>query len=204
MGFRFKKPQDSPESSELSNDTVLAIRAAEGDVSAFETLVRKYERFVSTCVYRIVQNTHDTMDVSQEVFLKMYKGISSFKAESSFSSWLYMIARNCAYDFLRKQKVTSISLDSTDEDGKTIDVADTSRKSNPEDTYISNEKHALVWKAIDSLSEEHKEILVMRDISGMSYEDISKILNLEQGTVKSRLFRARESLRKNLEKENYF
>ncbi len=204
MGFRFKKPQDSPESSELSNDTVLAIRAAEGDVSAFETLVRKYERFVSTCVYRIVQNTHDTMDVSQEVFLKMYKGISSFKAESSFSSWLYMIARNCAYDFLRKQKGTSISLDSTDEDGKTIDVADTSRKSNPEDTYISNEKHLLVWKAINSLSEEHKEILVMRDISGMSYEDISKILNLEQGTVKSRLFRARESLRKNLEKENYF
>lgn len=203
MGFHYDN-EDKILSSDLSNDTILAIKASNGDMTAFETLVRKYERFVSTCVYRIVGNVHDTMDVSQEAFLKMYKGISSFKAESSFSSWLYMIARNCAYDFLRKQKSPSVSLDSTDDEGKTIDIADTSKKSNPEDTYISNEKHELVWKAINMLSEDHKEILVMRDISGLSYEDISYILSIEQGTVKSRLFRAREQLRKYLEKQNYF
>ena len=109
-----------------------------------------------------------------------------------------------ASNSLASETVSSVSLDSTDQEGKTIDVVDTSKKSNPEDTYISNEKHELVWKGINMLSEDHKEILVMRDISGISYEDISQILGIEQGTVKSRLFRAREQLRKYLEKENYF
>ncbi len=204
MGILFKNGKKDDEEQSLSEDTLLAFNAVKGDMASFEKLVRKYERFVSTCVYRTVSDNQEVLDISQEVFLKMYKGLSGFKGQSSFSSWLYRIAKNCAYDYLRRQKGYTVSLDSTDEDGKTIDITDTNENINPENSYLKNEKQVLCWKPINSLSDDHKEIIVMRDINGMSYDDIATILNIETGTVKSRLFRAREALKKALMKENYF
>ncbi len=193
-----KYPENLPE------DTLLAYKAADGDDNAFEALVKKYERFVSTCVYPIVQNREDTLDVSQEAFLKTYRALGSFKGESEFSTWLYRIAKNCAYDFVRKKKGDSVSLDETDEDGKGFELADNDEKNSPEKAYERSERKEMLWNAINALSEEHREVIIMRDINSLTYESIAEKTGLEQGTVKSRLFRAREALKKLLQKENYF
>lgn len=202
MGIFFKaKDKTYPEG--LRPDTLLAFKAADGDDSAFEELVRKHERLVSTCVYSIVGNAEDVLDVSQEVFLKVYRSLGSFNGDSEFSTWLYRIAKNTALDFVRKRK-TNVSIDSSGEEGEGFDVPDESISASPEKTALKNEKYRLLYKAINDLSDEHREIIILRDLNDYSYDEISDILKVEPGTVKSRLHRAREALRKILLKENYF
>ena len=205
MGIFFRNSaKEKVYDESLPEDTVLAFRAADGDEEAFETLVRKYEKLVCSCIYQTVSNTEDTLDIAQETFLKVYRNIASFKGESSFSSWLYRVAKNCALDFLRKKKPASMSLDSTDEEGATIDVADTDAKNDPEKNALKKEALEILYSAMEKLSDEHRRMITLRDINGNTYEEIAEILGLEAGTVKSRLFRAREALRKILLKENYF
>ena len=203
MGIFFKEKQKTyPEG--LSEDNLLALKAADGDDSAFETLVRKYERLVSTCVYGIVGNTEDTLDVSQETFLKVYKALSSFKGDSEFSTWLYRIAKNTALDFVRKRKQSTLSIDSSGEENEGFDLPDDSDTSSPEKTVLRNEKIIKLRQAILKLSDEHREIIILRDLNDYSYDAIATKLDLEVGTVKSRLYRARDALKKILLKENYF
>ena len=192
----------------IPEDFVCVENAAKGDVASFEILVRKYEKFVCTTAYSVVRNYDDALDIAQEVFLKLYHNISSFKGESSFSSWLYRIAKNSALDFLRKQKNirqnVSLVTESSDGDEVQLEIADTSEKTSPEASILKKEQNELLYSALDKLSDEHKEIIVLRDIEGYAYEEITDILQIEQGTVKSRLFRARENLRKILAEINYF
>lgn len=203
MGVFFRnKDKSYPEG--LPEDTLNAFRAADGDSSAFEILVRKYEKLVSTCVYSIVSNPDDTLDVSQDVFLKVYKAIGTFKGDSEFSTWLYRIAKNTALDFVRKRKQSTVSIDSSGEEGEGFDLPDEHTSSNPEKSALQNEKIEKLRKAILLLSDEHREIIILRDLNDYSYEEIASKLEIEQGTVKSRLYRAREALRKILLKENYF
>lgn len=202
MGIFFNKQQ--ADDSTLSEDTEDAKKATKGNLQSFEKLVKKYERFVVSCVYPIVKNPEDAKDISQETFLKAYKSLFTFKGESEFSTWLYKIAKNCALDFVRKQKVTSLSSDSSGEDGEGFDIPDSSEKTNPEKSALQKEKNEILYSAILLLSDEHREIIILRDINGYSYEQISQMLSIEQGTVKSRIFRAREALKKILLKKNYF
>lgn len=203
MGILFRREEKKyPEG--LSEDTMLAFKAADGLDSAFESLVRKYEKLVSTCAYSIVGNTEDALDVSQETFLKVYKSIGSFKGESEFSTWIYRIAKNTALDFVRRRKQNTVSIDSSGEENEGFDIADESESASPEKKVLQKEKVQILRKAIDALSEEHREIIILRDMNDYSYEAIAESLGIETGTVKSRLFRAREQLRKILLKENYF
>ncbi len=203
MGIFFK--DKNKYDSSLPEDTLLAFKAADGDDGCFEVLVRKYERLVSNCVYSVIGNSpEDIMDVSQEVFLKIYRSISSFKGDSEFSTWLYRVAKNCALDYIRKKKPPGISLDSSGDEGEGFDIADTSGSSNPEKTALENEKSEILKKCINKLSDEHREVIILRHVNEYSYEQIAEMLSLEAGTVKSRIFRAREALKKILIKENYF
>lgn len=203
MGIFFKEKEKTyPEG--LPEDTLLAFKAADGYDSAFETLVRKYERMVSTCVYGIVGNSEDTLDVSQDVFLKVYKSIGTFKGDSEFSTWLYRIAKNTALDFVRRRKQNVLSIDSSGEENEGMDIADSNESTSPEKAVLSNERNQKLYDAIKQLSDEHREVIILRDINNYSYEEISQKLQIESGTVKSRLSRARENLRKILLKENYF
>jgi len=201
LGILFR-PKDKTYPEGLSQDTLLAFRAADGDTDAFEALVRAHEKLVSTCVYSVVGNTEDTLDISQEVFLKVYRNLSAFKGDSEFSTWLFRIAKNCAYDFVRKKKLPTASIDSSGEENEGFDIPDMG--ANPEEKLLADEKKEKLHRAIDSLSPEHREIIILRDINDYSYEQIADMLSLEVGTVKSRIFRAREALRKFLLKENYF
>ena len=203
MGIFFKDRQRNDDS--LPEDTLLAFKASEGDDKAFEALVRKYERLVSTCVFSVIGNSpEDVMDVSQEVFLKVYRSLSSFKGDSEFSTWLYRVAKNCALDYIRKRKPPSSSLDTSGDEGEGFDVPDTSESSNPEKSVLQAEKSEILKRSIEKLSEEHREIIILRHVNDYSYEQIAKQLDLEVGTVKSRISRAREALKKILLKENYF
>lgn len=209
--FKFNKKAEAgvkSADSSLPEDTADAYKAADGDTAAFERLVRKYEKYVCTTVYSVVKNYDDSFDVAQEVFLKLYHSIASFKGESSFSSWLYRIAKNTALDFLRKEKKSrnNVSLYTENDDGEEtqMEIPDNSVSSSPEQTAVRNEAKDIIYSALDEISEQHKEIIVLRDIDGFSYEEIAEMLGLEYGTVKSRLFRARDALRKKLLEKNYF
>ena len=203
MGVFFKEKSRYHES--LPEDTLLAFKASDGNEEAFEKLVRKYERLVSTCVFSVVgNNPEDVLDVSQEVFLKVYRNLSSFKGDSEFSTWLYRVAKNCALDYIRKRKPPSSSIDTSGQEGEGFDIPDTSNRANPEKSILELEKSEILKKCIDKLSDEHREIIILRHVNDYSYEQIAKILSLETGTVKSRISRAREALKKILLKENYF
>lgn len=204
----FNKSKTAEMPSALPEDTLDAFKAADGDVSAYERLVRKYEKYVCTTVYSIVKNYDDSFDVAQEVFLKLYHNIASFKGESSFSSWLYRIAKNTALDFLRKEKNArnTVSLYTEGADGEETErvIPDESVSANPEESAVRQEARDIIYSALDEISEGHRDIIVLRDIEGYSYEEIAQMLEIESGTVKSRLFRAREALRKKLLEKNYF
>lgn len=179
-------------------DEQASIRLAkEGDEQAFEALVTAYERKVYNYALRSTGNEQDAMDITQEVFLRVFRSLSGFKEESSFSTWLYRITFNICIDFSRKnakRNENSLSLDGEAADGKELELPD--ERHAPEAAYDRKELREEIAGAILRLSEQHREVLVMREISGLSYAEIAEVLELEEGTVKSRIARARENLRK--------
>lgn len=186
----------------MSDGQIIA-RAKKGDIQAFEELVRTYEKKVYNLALRYTNNGQDAFDISQEVFLRVYRALGGFKEESSFSTWLYQIAVNTCIDAVRKtSRRNEQSLTRSDEDAdgqRQSDIADLSYS--PEVHYDRQETREAIRAGIAKLSEEHRQVIILRDINDLSYEEIGNILMLEAGTVKSRLFRAREKLRSILLKD---
>lgn len=176
--------------------------AQQGDQSAFEQLLDHYQKPVYHQALRLVGNPEDAADVAQEVFIKVWKHLPSFRGESSFSTWLYRLTDNAALDLIRREKKRrgDSSLDD-DESALTLpaDPAPT-----PHQAIEQKELHQAVADGLAQLSEEHRQVLVMREINGLSYEEIGSILGLSPGTVKSRIARARISLAKFLQKTGNF
>ena len=166
-----------------------------GDANAFETLVLEYEKNVYNIALRMTGNSEDAADMTQEAFIKAYNSLQSFRGDSKFSVWLYRIVSNVCLDFLRsKNRRPTVSLSVEDDDGEDtqLDVADESQS--PElllDRKLTRES---VRRGLDSLPPDYRQILLLRDIQGLSYDEIAQALGLEVGTVKSRIFRARKRL----------
>lgn len=201
MAF-FSERKNETEKIELSEDALLVKQVTDGNTDAFGKLVEKYESFVFRTVFYDLKNHEDAKDVSQEVFIKAYKALNSFRADSEFSTWLYRICKNTIYDHLRKaarEKTIPLSELSDPDDGdREFEIADIGGAFDPEKTAITKETAKIVHEAINSLSEEHRTIVVLRDIEGYSYTQIADIMSLEEGTVKSRLSRARAALKAKL------
>ena len=195
------KSKRSAQAAEAPADesAVLAAKAAAGDSDAFEQLVKKYERFVYTTVCYLIKNREDAFDVSQEVFLRIYRSLASFRGDSSFATWLYRICKNACFDFLRKNAKHHADISTTlydeNEDDTILEIPDSSRATDPEAAYEQLEQKEAIRFAITRLSPEHREIILLRDLEGYSYIEISEMLEMEQGTVKSRLSRARQALK---------
>ena len=187
----------------LSEDAVLVQKAIDGDSEAFGDLVEKYSSFVYRTVFYDIKKREDAEDLAQEVFIKAYKALLGFRYDSEFSTWLFRICKNTVYDYMRKnsreKSIPLSEMSSGDENDREYDIPDESGKYDPEKAYIKKETANIVNDAILSLSEEHRDILVMRDINGYSYSEIAEMLSLEEGTVKSRISRARSALKKKLE-----
>lgn len=203
MAFFVRKKQPPDTAAELSGDALLVDRAKNGDSDAFGMLVEKYSSFVYRTIFYDIKNHEDAEDIAQDVFIKAYGALNGFRYDSEFTTWLYRICKNAVYDYARKSsrsKTVSISDMTYDEnEEKEAEIPDRSGNFEPEKQVMSKETVSIVRKAISELSEEHRSVIVLRDIEGYSYAEIAEMLSLEEGTVKSRLSRARIALKKKLE-----
>ena len=172
------------------------------DIKAFEEFVSLYEKKIYNYAYGFTLNREDSLDITQEVFLKVYKNIDKFKEKSSISTWIYRITSNVCIDFARKAKPNKI-VSITDENLDIIqNIKDT--KILPEDFLVQTEMSEEIISSLNGLDYDAKQIIVMRDILGLTYSEIGEILKLEEGTVKSRIARSRKKLRSIiLEKRNF-
>ena len=205
------KPHNHPTDEKRDSPELLALisRASRGDDAAFSSLMERYEKLVFNLAYQYTQNREDAADVSQEVFLKLWRSLSAFRGESSFATWIFRITQNSALDLLRKRSgnaalsLTVVSEDGDDE-GREHELADPAIEHDPAATVERKERAAAVQEAIASLRADHREILVLREMRGLSYTEISDMLGLELGTVKSRINRARMQVKEFLESRNFF
>ena len=168
-------------------DDILIERCLGGDEEGFEMLVKKHQNHVINTVYSLIGATRDADDIAQEVFIKVYKNLVSFNKKAKFSTWLYRITVNTAYNHLKKEK-RSVPSDY-------VQAADVFRKSSLEELE-SREKQELIRKSIERLPFRFRRVIVLKEIEGLSYKDIAKTLGCRLGTVESRLFRARRMLKK--------
>ena len=175
----------------------LIAKAKQGDMQAFEELILKHEKIVYNVALRMMNHSEDAKDISQEVFLKAYRNIKNFDERSMFSTWLYRITTNTCIDEMRKRKGKqnySLEEELENEDGsmqrQIADEGDT-----PEESLMRGEEKGEILQALDTLSEEHRVAIILRDVKGLSYEEISEIIELPMGTVKSRISRARNQLK---------
>ncbi|MBE3518946.1 MAG: sigma-70 family RNA polymerase sigma factor [Firmicutes bacterium] len=180
----------------LPDDLELAKRACRGDDGAFETIVARYERQVYNLALRTLLDPEDARDVTQEVFVRVYEKLPSFRGESSFSTWLYRITVNLCVDAIReRQKNWSYSLDAPYLD-RDAPLQVPQKGPSVEDEVESRVLVEKIADALGDLSPEHRTMLVLAHIKGLSYEEISEITGVPMGTVKSRLARARWALKR--------
>ncbi len=179
-------------------DEELVQKSITGDPLAFEQIVHKYEKLVYSICYRMFNDSQDAMDYTQETFIKVYKNMEKAIGKGSFKSWICTIATNTCLDELRKRnKKQTISLDEGfDDDNHPKYIVPDKAPTPLEEILISEDSQALK-DAINVLSDENKSIIILRDIEGLSYDEIAEALNLTLGTVKSRISRARKKLQTN-------
>lgn len=178
-------------------DEILIEKSKNGDLEAFELLVRRYESKVYTVAYRFLGNHADASDLAQETFLRLYQALPRFRGDSSFMTWLYHITANaCRDEIRRQQRYHVVSLDAETGNNGTQAISQVpSRAPSPEEAAEQKEFNEVVQLCLNNLSEEHRLVLVMREIQDMSYEEIANVLKCSLGTVKSRLSRARQAFK---------
>jgi len=177
-----------------NNEDILAIRQCiDGNEECFAIIVEKYKRQAFFIAYRLVGNTEDAHDLSQDAFLKAYRALNTFRLDASFKGWFFQILKNTCISHLRKRKTRKV--DQT-VDSDSIYIADTDP--NPEDIAANNSMIAMLNEAIDKLSPARKEVIILREFKGYSYEEISRIAGISVEKVKSRLHYARKQLTEEL------
>ncbi len=187
-------------------DTELVAAAQNGDQAAFGALVEQYQAMAYSLAYRMTGSAEDAEDLTQEAFLNAWRGLARFQGQSSFSTWLYRLTANACIDFLRREKrraSLSMTLDGEDDDEvRQAEVPD--ERWSPERELEKNEARAALERGLAALSPEHRAVLLLREVQGLSYAEIARALDLEEGTVKSRIARARLALRDFLQNEGNF
>jgi RNA polymerase sigma factor (sigma-70 family) len=175
-------------------------KSKDGDVSAFEELITEYKKIAYNIALRILKNKEDAEDISQEALIKVFRSINQFNMMSSFKTWLYRIVVNTCLDFKRTQKALVISVDQPIQSGHNeffVDIQDD--RPSPEEIAQSKQTQKVIVDTIDKLEEDFRNVIILRDINGFSYEEISEILSCNIGTVKSRISRGRQRLKEMLE-----
>lgn len=175
-------------------DSELIASSLAGREDSFEELVRRYQRPITAYVYRMTNDYDAAMDVSQEIFIKVYNSLARYKTEFKFSTWIYKIARNAAIDYLRRNSKGECSLDLEVED-ETFERPIESHVASPEVERERSEWRGEIQKVIQKLPAAYRELILLRHTQDLSYDEIAEITNLPLGTVKNRLFRARELMR---------
>jgi len=193
--------KEKEEEQEVREDDALVIRAQEGDSAAFDELVLKHNKRLFGLVYHMTQNREDTYDLLQDIFAKAYRSIKNFKRKSSFYTWVYTIGVNMTINHLKKKKrKATLSLDDEDlgvkNDSAIVDLASRTDPRREADLKVLQRK---LNEALKNLSEQHRAVVVMFDMQGIPHAEISRILGVSEGTVRSRLFYAHKNLKSQLE-----
>jgi RNA polymerase sigma-70 factor (ECF subfamily) len=181
--------------SERSIDQKLVVRVQKGDKTAFDLLVRKYQHKVAKLVSRYVRDRREVEDVTQEAFIKAYRAIGGFRGESAFYTWLYRIAVNTAKNYLESQSRRPPGSDMEIEGAELIESGAGLRdQATPERQMLTNEIATTVHRVLEHLPPDLRTAITLREIEGMSYEEIAEVMDCPIGTVRSRIFRAREAI----------
>lgn len=181
--------------SERGLDRQLVVRVQRGDKAAFDLLVRKYQHKVAKLVGRYVRDWAEAEDVTQEAFLKAYRAIGGFRGESAFYTWLYRIAVNSAKNYLDSQRRRPPTSDMEIDGAELSDGGEGLREqATPERSALTDEIAATVYRVIENLPVDLKTAITLREIEGLSYEEIAQVMDCPIGTVRSRIFRARDSI----------
>jgi RNA polymerase sigma-70 factor (ECF subfamily) len=178
-------------------DGDLVQSALAGRETSFEELVRRYQRPIAAYVYRMVGDYDAALDLTQEVFIKVYNSLTRYRSEFKFSTWIYKIAHNAAIDHLRRHAVREHSL-TTGIDGERKEISIESRRLTPEQESERKEKRSEIESVVQLLPAAYRELIVLRHSQDLSYDEIAEVTGLPLGTVKNRLFRAREAMRDHL------
>ena len=180
-------------------DEELVAAFQDGDTSAFDQLVRRWDRRVHGAIYRVVGADEDVRDLCQEAFLKAYRGLGSFKREARFSSWLYQIAINVCRDRMRRRKgKVAVSLDELED---SADARLRAHAPSPLELVERRDMRRLVERAMDGLTADEREVIVLKEYQGLTFPEIAEALAIPQSTVKTRLYRGLSQLRHRLERE---
>lgn len=187
------------ESGSLSKQEDIAWidQALEGDQGAYNRLMKKYYPHIHNLIYRMIFKKEDVEDLTQEAFIKAFNSLHNFDRQFAFSTWLYKIATNNSIDYLRKKKLQTFSIDKeieSDESDYKFEIPDSDYI--PDNRIIGEQRTIIIDKAIESLPEKYKRVIVMRHKEELEYEEIAKQLKLPLGTVKAHIFRGRELLNK--------
>ena len=185
-----------------TDDLTLVKRVRSGDQRAFRLLVERYQRKVYAVALGMLRDKEEAMDVSQEAFVKVYKYLDHFKGDSSFYTWLYRITSNICIDLLRKRNATrgeAVEFDETmamDVSEANLGALGSKLGTNPQKSALRRELAEKIQEALEQVPEKHRAILLLREVEGMSYEDLARTLEIPKGTVMSRLFHARQKVQK--------
>jgi len=174
-----------------AQDMILIKKAVNGDEQAFESLLSQYQNRIYSIALRMLGNEHDALDATQDTLIRIYKNIGKFKGNSSFSTWVYRIAENSCFDLLNLNKKPVRQVEKW---GDAPEVA--AQGPGPEEIVLERESVSEIYALILKLSDIYRAALVLRDVEGFAYEEIALILNISVGTVKSRIARARNEMRK--------
>jgi RNA polymerase sigma-70 factor (ECF subfamily) len=191
------------EIKEKNIDPSLIFECGKGDSEAFAELVRKTEGFLYNYVFRLYGSPADTEDICQEIYIKIWRSASSYRGEASPLTWICKIAKNTCIDLSRRRKISTIPLYEDDGEGEEHLLQIPADESDaPEEKLIQKERADAIRAAFDTLEPSRREILLLREIRGLSYEEIASCLDLETGTVKSRISRARKELASLIQVDN--
>ena len=180
--------------SSATTDRELVATAASGVEGSFEELVRRYQRPISSYVYRMVGDYESALDLTQEIFIKVYGSLSRYRSEFKFSTWIYKIAHNSAVDHLRRTATREQSL-VVGPEGDQFDLPVESGRLSPEQESERKERRVEIESVVRALPANYRELIILRHSQDLSYEEIVEVTGLPLGTVKNRLFRAREMMR---------
>ena len=194
----------SAKMQEATLDRMLVDRFKRGDSSAFDEMVGRYWDRIYAMTHQLLRNPQDAEEVTQDAFIRAHRGLVNFRGDSSFSTWLYQIATNLARNrywyWWRRKRDRSLSFDAPlgHDNETTLAELIPAEQETPEDATVTQEFVGRVAECMEELNEKHREILILRNVQNLAYEEIAEILGISVGTVKSRIARARESLRERL------
>ena len=176
-------------------DQLLVARVQQGDKAAFDVLVLRYQSRITNLISRFVRNQNDTLDITQEAFLKAYRALPNFRGDSAFYTWLYRIAINTAKNYLSLQSRRTAEMEQDFLEIEQIDGDNVLKDhATPEHLLLTDEIQATIISTIEQLPEDLRVAITLREIEGLSYEEIAEIMECPIGTVRSRIFRAREAI----------